>query len=58
MRNKLSAKMNSTDKTSLGLNMRASNTIRVSYSLEPDEARHFFGPDLYPNSLQRLSVKI
>ena len=25
-------------------------------SLDPDEARHFVGPDLGPNSLQRLSA--
>ena len=31
------------------------NTIRVSYSLDPDQARHFVGPDLGPNCLQRLS---
>ena len=30
------------------------NTIRVSYSLDPDQARHFVGPDLGPNCLQRL----
>ena len=27
------------------------NTIRVSNSLEPDQARHFVGPDLGPNCL-------
>ena len=32
------------------------NTIRVSNSLNPDQARHFVGPDLGPNSLQRLSA--
>ena len=32
------------------------NTIRVSNSLEPDQARHFVGPDLGPNCLQRLSA--
>ena len=32
------------------------NTIRVSNSLDPDQARHFVGPDLGPNSLQRLSA--
>ena len=34
-----------------------SNTIRVSNSLDPDQARHFVGnvgPDLDPNCLQRL----
>ena len=30
------------------------NTIRVSNSLNPDQARHFVGPDLGPNCLQRL----
>ena len=30
------------------------NTIRVSNSLDPDQARHFVGPDLDPNCLQRL----
>ena len=29
-------------------------TIRVSNNLDPDQARHFVGPDLGPNSLQRL----
>ena len=32
------------------------NTIRVSYSLDPDQAQHFVGPDLGPNNLQRLSA--
>ena len=31
-------------------------TIRVSNSLDPDQARHIVGPDLGPNCLQRLSV--
>ena len=31
-------------------------TIRVSNSLNPDQARHFVGPDLDPNCLQRLSA--
>ena len=30
------------------------NTIRVSNSWDPDQARHFVGPDLGPNCLQRL----
>ena len=34
------------------------NTIRVSKSLDPDQARHFVGPDLGPNCLQRLSADI
>ena len=32
------------------------NTIRVSNSSDPDQARHFVGPDLDPNCLQRLSA--
>ena len=32
------------------------NTMRVSNSLDPDQARHFVGPDLCPNCLQRLSA--
>ena len=32
------------------------NTIRVSNSLDPDQERHFVGPDLGPNCLQRLSA--
>ena len=32
------------------------NTFRVSNSLDPDQARHFFGPDLGPNCLQSLSA--
>ena len=28
----------------------------MSNSLDPDQARHFVGPDLGPNCLQRLSV--
>ena len=28
------------------------NTIRVSNSLDPDQARHVVGPDLGPNFLQ------
>ena len=34
------------------------NTIRVSNSLDPDQARHFVMPDLGPNCLQRLSADI
>ena len=34
------------------------STIWVSNSLDPDQARHFFGPDLGPNCLQRLSADI
>ena len=30
------------------------NTIRVSNSLGPDQARCFVGPDLVPNGLQKL----
>ena len=32
------------------------NIIRVSNSLNPDQARQFVGPDLGPNCLQRLSA--
>ena len=32
------------------------NTIRVSNSIEPDQARHNVGPDLDPNCLQRLTA--
>ena len=32
------------------------NTIGVSNSLDPDQAQHFFGPDLGSNCLQRLSA--
>ena len=32
------------------------NNIRVSSSLDPDQARQFVGPDLGPNCLQRLSA--
>ena len=32
------------------------NTIRVSNSLDPDQARHFVGPDLGSNCLQMLSA--
>ena len=32
------------------------NTVRVSNSLDPDQARHFVGPDLCSNCLQRLSA--
>ena len=31
---------------------------RVSKNLDPDQARHFVGPDLGPNCLQRLSADI
>ena len=32
------------------------NMIRVSNILDPDQARHFVGPDLGPNCLQRFSA--
>ena len=32
------------------------NSIRVSKSLDSDQARLFVGPDLGPNCLQRLSA--
>ena len=34
------------------------NTIRVSNSLDPGQARHFVGPDLGQSCLQRLSEDI
>ena len=33
------------------------DTFRVSNSLDPDQARHFVGPDLGPNCLQTSSEK-
>ena len=33
------------------------NTIRVSNYLDPDQDRHFVGPDLGSNCLQRLSAE-
>ena len=45
----------------LALNLRMLdffNTIWLSKSLDPDQARHFVGPDLGPNCLQRLSEDI
>ena len=32
------------------------NIIRVSNSLDPDQARHFVRPNLGPNCLQKLSA--
>ena len=32
------------------------NTIKMSNSLDPDQDRHFVGPDLGPSCLQRLSA--
>ena len=32
------------------------NTIKVSKSLDPDQAQHYVGPDLGPDCLQRLSA--
>ena len=32
------------------------NTIRVSNILDPDQARHYVGPDLSSNCLQSLSA--
>ena len=34
------------------------NYFRVSNSFDPDQAKHFVGPDLGPNSFQRLSANI
>ena len=33
------------------------DTIRVSNSLDPDQARRFVGPDLGPNCLPKLSAE-
>ena len=33
------------------------NTIRMPNGLDPDQYRHFVGPDLGPNCLQKLSAK-
>ena len=40
------------------LNLKKSfrDTIRVSNGLDPDQDRHYVGPDLDPNCLQRLSA--
>ena len=35
----------------------ARNTIKVSNSLDPDQDRHFVGPDLGPNCLKRKHVR-
>ena len=32
------------------------NATKVSISLDLDQVRHFVGPDLGPNSLQRISA--
>ena len=32
------------------------DTIRLSNSLDSDQARHYVGPDLGPNCLQKLSA--
>ena len=34
------------------------NTIRVSNSLDPDQARHYVGPDQGSNCLQKLPVDV
>ena len=31
-------------------------TVRVANSLDPDQARHYVGPDLSPNCLRCLSA--
>ena len=36
---------------------RNSIRLRVSNSLDQDQARHFVGPDLGPNCLQKLSAE-
>ena len=35
-----------------------SKTIRVSDSLDPDQARHFDKPNLGPNCMQRVSAEV
>ena len=30
------------------------NTIKMTYSLDPDQARHFVVPDLGPSYMQRV----
>ena len=37
--------------------MTARNIIKVSNSLDPDEAQYFVGPNLGQNCLQMLSVE-
>ena len=37
-------------------NKHFGNTIRVSNSLDPDQAQCFVGPDLDPNCLQKFSA--
>ena len=32
------------------------NTVRVSNSFDPDQARHIVGPDLYPKCLHNISA--
>ena len=39
-------------------NKKIRNTIRVSISLDLDQARRFVGPDLGPGCLQRLSTDV
>ena len=34
------------------------NTIRVSNSLDPNQAQHFVRPDQGPNCLQKLSAEV
>ena len=34
------------------------NATGMSNSLDPDQARHFIGPDLGPNCLHRLSARL
>ena len=38
------------------ISYKNSISLRVSNSLDPDQARHYVGPDLDPNCLQRLSA--
>ena len=38
------------------MNYSCRNTIRVSNSMDPDQARNIVGPDLGPNCLHKLSA--
>ena len=44
-------------KLNLIIKIFQSKSISTSNSLDPDQARHFVGPDLGPNCLQRLSAE-
>ena len=44
-------------KSTFSKNSSIRNTIRVSNSLDPDQAQHSVGPDLGLNCLQKLSAE-